>query len=147
MSSTEELVFSAALALPEQSRAQLADMLWASLPEEQLDLFLTDEVCRAWVAEARRRMRDAASGKVALLPGDEVMGRLRSRLQKWTTVSTRRRKANSTRFTTTTKPSGKAWEADSEKHSAKRWPAYFSGSGCRRLPAAERADLGRSSVG
>jgi putative addiction module component (TIGR02574 family) len=82
VSSTEELVFSAALALPEQSRAQLADMLWASLPEEQLDLSLTDEVPQAWVAEARRRMRDVASGKVALLPGDEVMERLRSRLQK-----------------------------------------------------------------
>jgi putative addiction module component (TIGR02574 family) len=82
VNSTEALVFSAALALPEQSRAQLADMLWASLPEEQLDLFVTDEVRQAWVAEARRRMRDVASGKVALLPGDEVMGRLRSRLQK-----------------------------------------------------------------
>lgn len=82
VSSTEEVVFSAALALPEQSRAQLADMLWASLPEEQLDLFVAGEVRQAWVAEARRRMRDVASGNVALLPGDEVMGRLRSRLQK-----------------------------------------------------------------
>lgn len=82
VSSTEELVFNAALALPEQSRAQLADMLWASLPEEQLDLFVMDEVRQAWVAEARRRMQDVASGKVALLPGDEVMGRLRSRLQE-----------------------------------------------------------------
>ena len=82
MSSTEEVVFSAALALPEQSRAQLADMLWASVPEEQLDLCVTDEVRQAWAAEARRRMRDLESGNVALLPGDEVMGRLRSRLQK-----------------------------------------------------------------
>lgn len=82
VSSTEEVVFSAALALPEQSRAQLADMLWASLPEEQLDFFVADEVRQAWVAEARRRMRDVESGNVALLPGDEVMGRLRSRLQK-----------------------------------------------------------------
>ena len=82
VSSTEEVVFSAALALPEQSRAQLADMLWASLPEEQLDLFVAGEVRQAWVAEARRRMRDVASGNVALLPGDEVMERLRSKLQK-----------------------------------------------------------------
>jgi putative addiction module component (TIGR02574 family) len=82
VNSTEEVVFSAALALPEQSRAHLADMLWASLPEERLDLFVTDEVRQAWAAEGRRRMRDVASGKVALLPGDEVMGRLRSRLQR-----------------------------------------------------------------
>jgi putative addiction module component (TIGR02574 family) len=82
VNSTEELVFNAALALPEQSRAQLADMLWASLPQEQIDLFVTDEVRQAWVAEARRRMREVASGKIALLPGDEVMGRLRSRLQE-----------------------------------------------------------------
>lgn len=82
VSSTEEVVFSAALALPEQSRAQLADILWASLPEEQLDLFVAGEVRQAWVAEARRRMRDVASGNVALLPGDEVMERLRSKLQK-----------------------------------------------------------------
>lgn len=82
VSTPEEVVFSAALALPEQSRAQLADMLWASLPEEQLDLFVMDEVRHAWGAEARRRMRDVASGNVALLPGDEVMGRLGGRLQK-----------------------------------------------------------------
>jgi hypothetical protein len=82
VNSTEEVVFSAALALPEQSRAQLADMLWASLTEEQLDLFVTDEVRQAWVGERRRRMRDVASGNVALLPGDEVMGRVGSRLQK-----------------------------------------------------------------
>jgi hypothetical protein len=57
------VVFSAALALPEQSRAQLADVLWASLPEEQLDLFVTDEVrqCRSdsppWEDDLRRGFR------------------------------------------------------------------------------------------
>lgn len=74
VSPTEEMVFSAALALPEQSRAQLADMLWTSLPEERLDLCVPEEVRQGWAEEARRRMQDVQTGNVSLLPGDEVRG-------------------------------------------------------------------------
>jgi putative addiction module component (TIGR02574 family) len=82
MTPTVETVFGDALALPVQSRAQLADMLWESLPEEQLDLGVEDDVRLAWAGEAQRRMQDAEIGKVALLPGEEVMDRFRSRLQE-----------------------------------------------------------------
>jgi putative addiction module component (TIGR02574 family) len=82
MSQTEEAVFSEALALPVQSRACLADMLWASLPEDQLDLPVDAGIGQAWAEEARRRMQEVETGEVALVPGDEVLVRLRRRLQK-----------------------------------------------------------------
>jgi putative addiction module component (TIGR02574 family) len=82
MSQTEESVFSDALALPVQSRACLADMLWASLPEDQLDLPVDAGIGQAWADEARGRMQDVETGKAVLVPGDEVLDRLRRRLQK-----------------------------------------------------------------
>ena len=82
MSTVEETVFNAALSLPATARAHLADVLWASLPEDQLELLLEDEVRQAWTAEARQRMQDVAVGNVQLLPGHEVMERVRARLEK-----------------------------------------------------------------
>jgi putative addiction module component (TIGR02574 family) len=82
MSSAEEAVFNEALALPAQSRACLADMLWESLPEDQLDVPVDAEIGRAWVEEARRRMQEVQAGKVALVPGEDVLARLRRRLQQ-----------------------------------------------------------------
>jgi putative addiction module component (TIGR02574 family) len=82
MSSAEEAVFHEALALPVQSRACLADMLWESLPEEQLDVSVDAEIGRAWAEEAQRRMQQVEAGKVALVPGADVLARLRRRLQQ-----------------------------------------------------------------
>ena len=64
------------------ARAELADALWASLPEDQLGLSLDDAVRRAWAKEAKRRMLDVEAGKLELLPGDEVMARLRTRAEE-----------------------------------------------------------------
>ncbi|MBL7037986.1 MAG: addiction module protein [Pirellulaceae bacterium] len=82
MSPTEEAVLGEALSLPVQSRAYLADMLWASLPEDQLDLPVDEGLRRAWAEDARRRMQEVETGKVPLLPGDEVMDRFRRRMQQ-----------------------------------------------------------------
>ena len=81
MSPTEKAVLSEALSLPVQSRAYLADMLWASLPEDQLDVPVDQEIHRAWADDARRRMEDVETGKVSLLPGDAVMARFRRRME------------------------------------------------------------------
>jgi hypothetical protein len=82
MSRTEEAVIADALALPVQARASLADVLWASLPEDQLDLPVDAGIRQAWGEEARQRMGDVEAGNVALLPGDEVLDRLHRRMQE-----------------------------------------------------------------
>lgn len=79
MGDKEQGIFQAALSLPPPSRAELADALWASLPDEQLGLPLDEAVQRAWANESRRRMLDVDAGRVELLPGDEVMARLGTR--------------------------------------------------------------------
>ena len=89
MSRTEEAVFSDALSLPVQSRAQLADMLWASLPEDELDLPMDAGIRQAWAEEATRRMQEVETGSVTLIAGDEVLGRLRRRMLPATTVDER----------------------------------------------------------
>ena len=89
MSRTEEAVFSDALSLPVQSRAQLADMLWASLPEDELDLPVDAGIRLAWAEEATRRMQEVETGSVTLIAGDEVLGRLRRRMLLTTTVDER----------------------------------------------------------
>lgn len=77
MSETEQNIINAALSLSPSTRAQLADMLWSSLPDELLDLPLNDEVRAAWAREAKRRMAEIESGEVQLVGGEEVMAQLR----------------------------------------------------------------------
>ena len=74
MLSTFEEILTAALRLPPEKRAMLADDLLASLDgpnQKQIDA--------AWAEEAERRMREIDEGKVTPIPGDQVMDRLRSR--------------------------------------------------------------------
>ena len=61
------------LSLPPVQRSQLLDRLIASRePDAEWE--------EAWANEADRREAEVASGKAALLPGDEVIARLRSEL-------------------------------------------------------------------
>jgi len=48
---------------------------------EELDPALDAEVEQLWIAEAQRRYEAFLKGELEALPGDEVMARLRSRLQ------------------------------------------------------------------
>jgi putative addiction module component (TIGR02574 family) len=75
MSSAEQSLFDAALSLPEPTRAHLAEVLLASLPEEEVDAPPGDELPHAWLEEIRRRRKEIEEGKVKLLPGEEVMTR------------------------------------------------------------------------
>ena len=71
--SYEEIV-TAALALPEDARAMLAEQLLESLDTEN-----QARINALWVEEAERRDREIDEGKVKAVPVDEVMERLRSR--------------------------------------------------------------------
>ena len=71
-----EAVFNAALALPEESRAALADILLESLPDAS-----RNEIYQAWVQEATKRMDDFDKGKTKAIPGEEVFRSLRARWQ------------------------------------------------------------------
>lgn len=79
MSTAEQALFDAALSLPEPSRAHLAEVLLASLPEEDEQAPAVDELPQAWLTEIRRRRQEIEEGKVELVPGEEVMARLRQR--------------------------------------------------------------------
>lgn len=67
-------VFLAALSLPEEERAVLADHLHESLtPPNQR------EIDAAWAEEATRRMCEIDEGKVETIDGELVMRELRAR--------------------------------------------------------------------
>lgn len=81
MTQAERTVLDAALALPPNARAQVAEALWDSLADEP-DAFRLDEETRAACAElARQRIRDVEEGRVELVDGDEVAARLRARIK------------------------------------------------------------------
>ena len=71
---TYEEIESAALALPLEARATLAEHLLESLSAK--DQQRIDDM---WAEEAERRDKEIEDGTVAAVPGDEVMSRLRSR--------------------------------------------------------------------
>jgi putative addiction module component (TIGR02574 family) len=56
------------LALPRDSRAMLAEQLLDSLHEVD-----TNEVEKKWAVEAMRRLEEIRSGKVATIPGADVL--------------------------------------------------------------------------
>jgi putative addiction module component (TIGR02574 family) len=74
MISTFEEILSAALGLPPEMRAMLADQLLASLdgPNQK-------EIDAAWAEEIERRIREIDEGKVETIDGEVVMRELRSR--------------------------------------------------------------------
>jgi putative addiction module component (TIGR02574 family) len=70
-----EEIESAALQLTRPERARLAARLIASLDDEE-------EIEAAWDAEIERRVREVDSGEVQLIPGEQVMEKMRSRLRR-----------------------------------------------------------------
>ena len=61
------------LQLPTDQRAKLAELLIASLDEDE-------EIQRAWMQEAERRLAEIDSGKVVTRPAAEVFAEARARL-------------------------------------------------------------------
>lgn len=66
----------AALALPEPARAELAELLAASLTSQAGSLH------PAWGAELRRRISEVDSGSVDPIPGEEVRRQVQARLDE-----------------------------------------------------------------
>lgn len=67
MTSTLESLYQAALALPEDERAELADRLLDSLPPD-----VPSQLHPAWRAELHRRAAQIDSGEVKPVPWQEV---------------------------------------------------------------------------
>ena len=75
--STYEEIETAALALPPDARAMLAEHLLESLSAEE-----QQRIDDMWAEEAERRDKEIEDGIVAAVPGDEVMNRLRARYKR-----------------------------------------------------------------
>jgi putative addiction module component (TIGR02574 family) len=65
-----------AMKLPRRERARLAQRLISSL-EEGVDV----DAERLWLAEAERRLADLKSGRVAAIPAERVMRKVRAALR------------------------------------------------------------------
>ena len=68
MSQTTEEVLAAAMALPLEDRARLADTLLDSLrtPEQR-------EIDESWAEEAERRIDEYEAGRMPTMPADDVL--------------------------------------------------------------------------
>lgn len=76
MSIPIEQIAEAALALPSDARALLADRL-----VESLDPLTDEDVRGAWASEALQRLDELRSGKVEAIPAHEALDRARSQLK------------------------------------------------------------------
>jgi len=72
MASNVEEIRDAALALPLEERADLAEQLLESLQREQ------QEIDRCWTEEAEKRLEAYRRGEVRVIPADEFLQRLRA---------------------------------------------------------------------
>ena len=74
---TPEEIFRDAIALPPEIRAELTERLIASLAED-----VSPEITTAQLTEVRRRIAEVESGEATLIPGDEILARVRNLLAK-----------------------------------------------------------------
>lgn len=79
---TSEEIFRHAMTLPPDVRAELTERLIASLAEE-----VPPEISSAQLAEVRRRISQVESGEAVLVPGDQVLARVRQLLTEHTPSS------------------------------------------------------------
>jgi putative addiction module component (TIGR02574 family) len=79
---TSEEIFRDAVTLPPDVRAELTERLVASLAED-----VSPEITSAQLAEVRRRIAQVESGEAQLIPGDEVLARVRRLLAEHTPSS------------------------------------------------------------
>jgi putative addiction module component (TIGR02574 family) len=68
MNQTTETLFQAALSLPPENRAVLAEQLLDSLAEND-----QAAIDAAWIEEAKRRLHAFDQGKIKAIAGEEVM--------------------------------------------------------------------------
>ena len=70
----DDEIFRAALALPSEVRAELANRLLDSLDEDD-----QEEIDRLWAREAEDRIAACERGELAEIPGEEVFASLKFR--------------------------------------------------------------------
>lgn len=73
MTQAHEDLVRAALSMPKEARAEMAERLLDSLETDHA------AIDAAWGAEAERRIDQIDQGQVQLIPGDKVMSELRAR--------------------------------------------------------------------
>lgn len=71
-----EQIAEAALSLPSDARALLADRL-----VESLDPLTDQDVRSAWASEASQRLEDLRTGKVKAVPAQDAFARARAQLE------------------------------------------------------------------
>ena len=72
MDTRVEQLITQAMALPGESRAQLAEILVESLEADDIG-----PIERAWITEAKRRRDDIRSGRVEPISGEEALKNVR----------------------------------------------------------------------
>ena len=77
MVTTIEQLAEQAMALSNESRAQLADLLVESLDTEVLG-----QIDQLWVSEAKRRRDEVRSGQVKAIPGQTALQKVRDALRR-----------------------------------------------------------------
>ena len=69
----DDAVFDAALSLPDESRAVLAEKLLDSLGDK-----IPQDIEEAWIKEAERRLQAYREGKIKAIPAEEVFRTLQA---------------------------------------------------------------------
>ncbi len=70
-----------ALKLAREERARLAASLISSLDSDQDESITDEEWCKAWGAEAERRLAELKSDPSLAIPAEEVFRRIKVRLR------------------------------------------------------------------
>ena len=76
MATTIEQLAEQAMALSNESRAQLADLLVESLDTQDVG-----QIDQLWVSEAKRRRDEVRNGQVKTVPGPEALQKVRDALR------------------------------------------------------------------
>ena len=76
MNAPTQTILEAALALPPDERADLADKLWISLDG------YSDDIERAWLAECHRRVAACERGEMECIPAEEALRSVRESLKR-----------------------------------------------------------------
>ena len=77
MPTTNDRVIDEALSLPSNVRLSLVEKLLTSL-----NLPIDEEINRLWAEEAERRVSQIEEGKAKLVPGEEVLAKIRAKHEK-----------------------------------------------------------------
>ena len=77
MPTTNYRVIDEALSLPSNVRLSLVERLLTSL-----NLPIDEEINRLWAEEAERRVSQIEEGKAKLIPGEEVLAKIRVKHEK-----------------------------------------------------------------